>query len=690
MPIHLSTPGKTGDVEENCHSRSELAEMGTYLLPSFTAENMDLYLIRSSILEALSKFLRRYQGTILDVGCGKMPYKQLVLQHPDKYVYIGLDIENPRYQADAKPDLYWDGRTMPLEDCSVDCAIATELFEHIPIPENTMREIFRVLKPGGQLFFTVPFLWPLHDLPNDEYRYTPFALERHLRTSGFYNISLKALGGWNASLAQMIGLWARRKPMSDEEREKVSQELFPFYVKLVESDEKPDEFMEGQMITGVQGTASKPLRICYILLHIPVPSETFIITEILALQEVGVDVHTVSLGPSQQCHEDLMAHFKQPVYNLSDKSADSKSEINSLYFAALRLVSKYDILPALAVQAALAAEYVITHSIQHIHSHFASEAALVALLVSKLTGITYSCTAHAYDIFKVDVAGEFNPDRRLKLIVEHAAKFITVSEYNKAHFMALTNGAIADKLEIIHYGMDLSRFNKIERRPSGTVIFLSVGRLVEKKGHEYLLRAFQQVAESCKVHLRIVGEGPLRQSLVALADELGIADKVTFVGAVSSSVVLEEMKRADVFVLHSLTGEDGNREGMPVSIMEACVTGLPVVSTRHAGIPELIVEGESGFLVAEKDSAGFAEAMQSLALSPELREKMGTAGHNIVSENFNILNEAEKLKNIFTSIIVHHNRAASGNASQDTSINLLTVLYANLLKIKNLIKRFLA
>jgi len=660
--------------DNSCHMSE--AELNSFISPPLTVENMDRYLIRASILNAIKEFLSQCNGTLLDVGCGKMPYKSLILGLEPRVRYIGLDIENSIYQQDVKPDFFWDGTKIPFDDCSIDCAMATELFEHLPEPDKVMKEIIRVLKPNGLLFITVPFLWPLHDVPHDEYRYTPFALERHLKNCGFDVISLKPLGGWNASLAQMIGLWTRRKPMPEEERARVSREIFPFYRKLIESDEKPEQFCEGQMITGLYGTAVKPglnlcsidqignkqsivinefdntsLKVCYIVLHIPVPSETFVINEIIALQTHAVGVYTVSLWPSQKCHDELMARIKNPVFNLSDEAVQQRVPGNAFYSESCSLAASYDISPELAAQAALAAEYVLTWGIDHIHAHFATEAALVALLVSELTGITFSFTAHAYDVFRLNVAGETYPERRLKLLVEHAAKIITISEYNRKHFLAVTDQACADKLEIVHYGMDLGRFNKLERKAADRVTFLSVGRLVEKKGHEYLLRAFKKVLEICDVQLRIVGEGDLRPALKALADELGIADKVTFIGAVSSNIVLNEMLHADVFVLHSITGNDGDKEGMPVSIMEACVTGLPVVSTRHAGIPELIIEGVSGFLVEERDCDGFAEAMRTLALSPELREKMGMAGHAVVSENFNILHEAQKLKDIFTGII---------------------------------------
>ncbi|MGV8813814.1 MAG: class I SAM-dependent methyltransferase [Gelidibacter sp.] len=221
--------------------------------------NLDIYYIRQAIISALSKTLPNLNGHLLDIGCGKMPYKNYILANADVSTYTGLDIETAIvYDKSIRPDFTWDGITMPFEDASFECAFGTEVLEHCPDPEIVLKEVYRVLKPGGIFFFTVPFLWNLHEVPHDEYRYTPFSLERHLKNSGFEDIIIKATGGWHASMAQMLGLWVKRSPMTSGKRNLLAKFLKPIIKHLIKLD-KPEavQFKEGQMITGLYGIVRK-------------------------------------------------------------------------------------------------------------------------------------------------------------------------------------------------------------------------------------------------------------------------------------------------------------------------------------------------------------------------------------------------------------------------------------------------
>jgi SAM-dependent methyltransferase len=224
-----------------------------------TGLNLDKYTIRTAIFNAVKNIVNEFNGNLLDIGCGKMPYKNYILKHSKVDKYIGLDIETALlYESTIKPDFTWDGKKMPFNDEQFNCAFGTEVLEHCPNPEVVLKEIHRVLKNKGFFFFTVPFLWNLHEVPNDEYRYTPFSLERHLKNSGFTDIKIYATGGWHASMAQMLGLWVKRSPISSIKRKLLTLILKPIIKILMHKDKSETVvFKEGQMITGIYGIAKK-------------------------------------------------------------------------------------------------------------------------------------------------------------------------------------------------------------------------------------------------------------------------------------------------------------------------------------------------------------------------------------------------------------------------------------------------
>lgn len=227
-----------------------------FLDPLPTPQTLDNAVVRRLILEALKAETAQMHGTVLDIGCGVMPYKPIILSHPSRAkVYLGLDLPDNGY---AQPDLIWDGTTIPLEAQSVEVALATEVLEHCRDPLALLREARRVLKPSGRLFVTTPFLWPLHCVPFDEARYTPFALERLLKEAGFVDVRIRALGGWDASLAQFIGLWVRRRPMVGWKRQWLSQALLPLIKQLLKRDRPPEQFHESSMVLSLSATAIAP------------------------------------------------------------------------------------------------------------------------------------------------------------------------------------------------------------------------------------------------------------------------------------------------------------------------------------------------------------------------------------------------------------------------------------------------
>jgi SAM-dependent methyltransferase len=226
------------------------------LRPPRNAWSMDWYHVKHGIVEALRNVVAEFHGTVLDVGCGRSPYKSLVLTPPSRaHTYVGLDLAENSY--DARPDVAWDGEAMPLADRSVNAAMLTEVLEHCPHPDRVLHETARVLVPGGVCFVTVPFLWPVHDPPADEYRFTPYALRRLLADAGFERIDVGAFGGWHAAMAQMLGLWITRAPMPEFPRRVLRHLLFPVYRLLLDHDRAPIDFSTSPMLTGLFATARR-------------------------------------------------------------------------------------------------------------------------------------------------------------------------------------------------------------------------------------------------------------------------------------------------------------------------------------------------------------------------------------------------------------------------------------------------
>lgn len=221
--------------------------------------NLWMYQIRKNIYNSFKENVNHFNGIVIDLGCGIMPYKKIILENKNVKKYIGIDLEQPTYYEVIKPDLTWDGKKIPFDDNTIDCILATEVLEHCYEPSNLLKEVRRVLKPNGVFFCTVPFIWHLHETPFDHYRYTPFSLKKKLEDAGFNTIEIKALGGWDSALSQLLGLWVTNRPMKRIYKSILLRVVRVIIKKLEKSDIKPSSFnnKENSMISGLSALCYK-------------------------------------------------------------------------------------------------------------------------------------------------------------------------------------------------------------------------------------------------------------------------------------------------------------------------------------------------------------------------------------------------------------------------------------------------
>jgi colanic acid/amylovoran biosynthesis glycosyltransferase len=222
-------------------------------------------------------------------------------------------------------------------------------------------------------------------------------------------------------------------------------------------------------------------------------------------------------------------------------------------------------------------------------------------------------------------------------LFEHGDIFMPVSDYWRHRLIA--HGCDPDRIIVHRMGIDPARFPFSSNRlaPGDPITVLTVGRLIEKKGIEFGLRAVARLAaHGIPLRYNIVGGGPLRSELEMLVMTLGIADRVSFHGACTHDDVVRHMQQSDVLLAPSVTDEQGEQEGIPVTIMEAMATGIPVVSSFHSGISELVEDGVSGLLLPERDVNGIATAMAMLITKPEQARTLALAARGRVMADYNI------------------------------------------------------
>jgi glycosyltransferase involved in cell wall biosynthesis len=406
------------------------------------------------------------------------------------------------------------------------------------------------------------------------------------------------------------------------------------------------------------------MRIAYLCGRYPAISNTFIMREVQALRARGFTVDTLTMRPARAGHlltdtdrEEFARTYAILPPRVGDFLAAHAAAIScspagylSTLATALRLS------PAgtrgklwqlfYFVEALVLWWRCRARQVEHIHAHFGNVAPDVALLAAGFaraagsgTG-SWSFTMHGpvefYDVSR----------HRLKDKVERADLVVCISDFARSQLMALVDEDHWAKLRVVHCGVDPERFSAQRRNGrEGALTLLSVGRLVRVKGQALLLEALSQLAaEGVPARLTIVGDGPKRRDLERLAHEHDVADRVTFAGSVGQDEIVSYYERADVFCLPSFG------EGVPVVLMEAMAAGLPVVTTRIMGVPELVEDGVSGLLVAPGRADSLARAIRQLAESRDLRTNLGLAAREKVVGDFNLDRSAEQLQALFRDL----------------------------------------
>lgn len=385
------------------------------------------------------------------------------------------------------------------------------------------------------------------------------------------------------------------------------------------------------------------MKIAYLAPEIPALSATFVYEELQALERRGFDVLPLSVRrpDSPARGQEALARrtrivYDRPTWRLALAGLGALMTLPGAFkalawlWADVRRCGPVSKAAAKLVFQFLAAGRVARllrqEGCTHLHVHFVHVPTQIAMYASALAGIPFTCTAHANDIFE---RGLLLPEK-----AERARRMLTVSEHNLAYLQQL--GVDQRKLALVRCGVGLPPPPGRRLAGRGTRWRIgSLGRLVEKKGMDILLAAVAVLTrEGYEIELEIAGEGPLRWELEGLATRLSLGQRMRFIGSLPHHVVANWLTGLDLFVLACRPDSRGDMDGIPVALMEAMSQGVPVVSTRLSGIPELVVDGRTGLLARPGDAADLAAQIRRLLESAELRGSLAAAAIEHVRGEF--------------------------------------------------------
>ncbi|OLP46645.1 glycosyltransferase family 4 protein [Rhizobium oryziradicis] len=409
-----------------------------------------------------------------------------------------------------------------------------------------------------------------------------------------------------------------------------------------------------------------PAKITVLLKGYPRLSETFIAQELLGLEKAGFELELVAMRrPTDKKRHPVHDEIKAPVHYLPEYLHEEPLRVLKALGKACRLPGFgkmlrqfFKDLPRdfsrnrfrrLGQAMVLVAEW--PGKAEWLHAHFIHTPASVAFYASLLSGMGWSVSAHAKDIWT-------SKDWDLADKLAHVDWAVTCTRVGYEQLSALAKDRRAEDRKVVHlsyHGLDLQRFPHFEgarSRRDGSdvhdpVRILSVGRAVKKKGYDVLLHALAKLPSELNWAFTHIGGGDELAKLKALADQLHIADRITWKGAMDQRDVLTHYRESDVFTLACRITADGDRDGLPNVLVEAASQGLMAVSTTVSGISELFVNGENGLLVAPDDPVVLADALQNAIRNPDLRHQLGAAAEQKVRQDFDYQNSIRDLTVLF-------------------------------------------
>jgi glycosyltransferase involved in cell wall biosynthesis len=420
------------------------------------------------------------------------------------------------------------------------------------------------------------------------------------------------------------------------------------------------------------GKSRSDKQIGYLLRSYPRLSQTFVLNEILALERTGVSLQIFALtNPHEKVVQMQVDQVQSPVHYLEESiqprrignrlkehlqvaGLHFRRYIRSFFYVAAHPKIDQGYTASSRWECFLQAVHLVYvlhlqeretgKRLDHLHAHFAHDPTLIAYLVHLITGIPFSFTAHARDLYQV-------PEEVLTDRIRHSSAVVTCCGANMEYLKQIAPSQ-QSKFSLVYHGVNLKDFQPAlgPATPSAkeVPIILSVGRLVEKKGFQDLLQALLIVKESGqRFRCTIYGDGPLSQTLQQWLEEHGMAGDVRLMGDSTQQELISIYQKATLFALTPIQTEDGDRDGIPNVLVEAMAVGLPVITTAVAGIPELVDNNQNGLLYQPHDVDGISSGILELLSNPEKRKLLGDVASQKVKDQFDVAQAAKRLKTLF-------------------------------------------